>query len=288
MIKTYMYIVPLLLASSQLIASQELKRIEEKDTSGLKALRSSLSEQENPLEEETLEKEFLSLMNREDTSIKSSEKDSKLLPANKPTSCYSDFALDKYNGAVSLIEYSLDNNPLAVLVFERVNNENQALQPEYRAFYLDKAQVSQDSLRLKGAIYNLNHEHQALLKISNVKSWKLDIFHINNALDYLERQKENNNLIFLSEAVKPNEYKTKSLLNFTSATFAAKILEDCCHIVGLNNQPFKSELTVKSLLKVAQTALPSPLEKPAEKNIGPLASFFYMVYQFCTNQSNEL
>lgn len=276
MTKMPMLIALLILDASYLYASD----VSEKKDEELKSLACLFNNNHESFRgEEALEEFQLSFekSNVNEIITKLSEKNPETSHIKKYTSLYNNSEIDHDNGVITLLEYKRDEHPLAVLAIEKMDDNN-IPQILYSAFVFDKGQAIQTGTSIRGTIYDLKEEEVQQLKPANylgeLKSWKLDTYYINEVLNYLNRA-ASSNLYFIPESSSTNIPKINSTHSFTSASFAAHALENYCYIIGLNKEPFKSLLTVNSLIKISQSAFPSPSEKSAEIGGKSIATYFY-------------
>jgi len=231
----------------------------------------------------------------EDSIVQVKTEESELpLSVEKLRSSYSDIEINKDISVVSLREWQWNGIPLAVLIFEKINPVGDALDSyayTFRAQNINNSEevnpfFSSAYKKSKGRIFSFTEEQQQLFlnnQNQGGNSWQLDTFYIDKALSSIKRMQGK----FLSFVFESKEDYWKLKLpesHYTSASFAAYILQEYCYISGLDLKPFKSDLTVDSLIEISRNASLSSIQKPAEGEVG---SFISKLYSLFIDSSNS-
>ncbi len=200
---------------------------------------------------------------------------------------YSGIEIGKDTAVVSLRKTEWRGIPLASLIFERISSIENTL--EFNCYtFLPQSTLISDQEHIKpflsswyskgkGKIISLAEKQipfEWKNEIPTRFDWKLDSFYIEEALFYINSRKDAE----LSFVFEPEYYSGKLKLpknHYTSASFAAYVLQEYCYINGFEQEPFNSKLTVTSLMEVAQNVSPSSFQKPCEGEIGSLIAKLY-------------
>ncbi|MBN9413619.1 MAG: hypothetical protein J0H12_06840 [Candidatus Paracaedimonas acanthamoebae] len=200
---------------------------------------------------------------------------------------YSGIEINEGTAVVSLREAEWKGIPLAFLIFEKINSIEDVLEFNCYTFRPQSIPLSTQEYiepffsssysKGKGNIMSIS-EKQVPSEWGNVTQtgvdWKLDSFYVDNALSCIRRMQDKDLSFVFESEYEDGKLKLPSK-HYTSASFAVYILREYCYITGFDREPFKSDLSVNSLMKIAQNVSPNSYQKPCENEIGSLIKLLY-------------